>query len=144
MSGTGETNLGRILSTLNPVLHPDEYIFTTISDPPSSILYKTLREKYLTDMICEFREPEGMTLVMKKSVADIFSVSYDYVARWITCKVHSSLSAVGLTSALSHALAEAGLSCNIIAGYYHDHLFVKSDTVDKAMDILRDLVKPDL
>lgn len=55
---------------------------------------------------------------------------------WITLSVHSSLEAIGLTAAFSNALSEHEISCNVVAAYYHDHIFIdKKDTV-KAMEIL--------
>jgi hypothetical protein len=53
--------------------------------------------------------------------------------------VHSALDAVGLTAAVSTALADAGLSCNVIAGYHHDHLLVPADRVAEALAVLSDL-----
>jgi hypothetical protein len=40
--------------------------------------------------------------------------------RCITLRVHSSLSAVGLTAEVAFALAEVNISANVIPGYFHD------------------------
>jgi len=53
--------------------------------------------------------------------------------------VHSSLAAVGLTAAFSTALASNGISCNVVAAYYHDHIFVDTRDLARAMDVLRGL-----
>ncbi|MOA64315.1 hypothetical protein D3C78_1903210 [compost metagenome] len=55
--------------------------------------------------------------------------------------MHSALSAVGLTAAFAGALAAAGISCNVVAGYYHDHLFVAQADAEQAMAVLRQLAK---
>jgi len=60
---------------------------------------------------------------------------------WITLTVHSSLEAVGLTAAFATALGNAGISCNVIAGFYHDHLFVGKDDAHTALTVLRELAK---
>ena len=54
----------------------------------------------------------------------------------ITLQVHSDLEAVGLTAAVSAALAEEGIACNVIAGLRHDHLFVPWSRRGEAMRIL--------
>ena len=54
-------------------------------------------------------------------------LSYGFVAAWITLQVRSPLYAVGLTAAVSAALAASGVSGNVIAGYHHDHLHVPFD-----------------
>ncbi|WP_257390524.1 ACT domain-containing protein [Snodgrassella alvi] len=60
-------------------------------------------------------------------MADAQQLGYEYVAGWITLKVHSSLAAVGLTAAFLRALAQQNTSCNVVAGYYHDQIFVTED-----------------
>ena len=53
--------------------------------------------------------------------------------------VHSSLAAVGLTAALSGALASAGIPANVIAGYHHDHVLVPLDSWEDAVEVLHGL-----
>jgi len=62
-----------------------------------------------------------------------------FTAAWITLTVHSDLAAVGLTATFSQALGQAGISCNVVAGVHHDHLFVPVDAAQSAMDTLQTL-----
>ena len=89
--------------------------------------------------ICEFKEQEGTTLVLKKEIADQLKLTYDYIASWITLKIHSSLETVGLTAIVSTELAKHNISCNMVAGYYHDHLFVDRKDAERATRILSEL-----
>jgi hypothetical protein len=89
------------------------------------------------DLLGFFRENEGMTVILPKSNADDLGLPYSTVFAWITLSVHSSLEAVGLTAAVSHALTEAGISCNVVAAFYHDHLFVPVKDAARAMGVLR-------
>jgi hypothetical protein len=84
-----------------------------------------------------FRESEGTTIIVRKETADQLNLKYDFIAAWITLTIHSSLDAVGLTAAFSTALANEGISCNVVAGYFHDHLFVNSEDAENAMKILQ-------
>ena len=124
---SGEFDLDRLLSTLRPVVREGEYVFVSLTRLP--------------DVPCEatIREDEGMTCVVRRSVADDQGWSYDFVAGWITLEVHSALAAVGLTAAVSRALTREGISCNVIAGYFHDHLLVPFDRVDDAARALEQL-----
>jgi uncharacterized protein len=128
----GETNLAQLLKTMTPVLNDGDYVFCTVT---------SINEIPKEHIICFFREAEGITLIIEQSVADKLSLSYSYVAAWITLTVHSSLEAVGLTAAFSAALAKDNISCNVVAGYYHDHIFVAKGDAEKAMEILMQFAK---
>jgi hypothetical protein len=129
---SGQTNLSVLLREMAPVLNPGEYVFVTL--PDVSLVARS-------DTLCEFKEVEGTTVVLEKSKADQLGLHYDYVAAWITLQVHSSLSAVGLTAAFSAELAKHEISCNVIAGYYHDHIFVDKAKAEKAVQVLRALAE---
>ena len=45
----------------------------------------------------------------------------------------------GLTAVLSTKLAAEGISCNIVAGTYHDHLFVDASRAEEAMDFIQEI-----
>ncbi len=112
---------------MTPKLNIGEYVFCVVND-----FTRITRE----DTILLFREEEGNTIVIKKELADSLNLDYSFVASWITLAVYSSLEAVGLTTAFSTALSEAGISCNVVAAFYHDHIFVDKKDAEKAMEIL--------
>lgn len=112
---------------MEPVLNEGEYVFTTVKD-----ISKIPR----TMTICEMREVEGITIVLSKENAIRLGLAFEFVAAWITLNVHSALEAIGLTAAFAKALGDANISCNVIAGYYHDHIFVDTKDAAKAMDVL--------
>jgi hypothetical protein len=74
--------------------------------------------------------------VLRRADAEAAGVGFEAVFAWITLEVHSSLAAVGLTAAVSSALADAGISCNMLAGDYHDHLLVPTDRAAEALGVL--------
>ena len=55
--------------------------------------------------------------------------------------VHSSLDAVGLTAAFSAKLTEKNISANVIAAYYHDHIFVPKEKAEQALNAILELQK---
>ena len=128
----GETNLAKLMKGMSPRLNAGEYVFVRVKD---------LREIDRNETICEFKEPEGITVVIEKSKADELKFTYEYIASWITLMIHSSLDAVGLTALFSTELAKYNISCNVIAGYYHDHIFVHREDAERAIQVLSDLSK---
>ena len=88
-----------------------------------------------------FNEEEGTTLVVERTAADVAGLEYGPVLRCITLQVYSSLAAVGLTAAVAGALADAGISANVIAAYHHDHVFVPADRAEEAVSILGSLTR---
>ncbi|TAI49695.1 ACT domain-containing protein [Flagellimonas allohymeniacidonis] len=129
---TGETNISALIKEMNPILNEGEYVFCTVRDA-GKIGHK--------EILGQFKEKEGTTLILERTKADELHLNYDYVASWITLMVHSSLEAVGLTSAFSTALAQNNISCNVVAGYYHDHIFVGKRDAKKAVEVLKKLSK---
>lgn len=129
---TGETHLGTLLASLAPRLNPGRFVFCSVPAPSPEQLAAALGS---------FREAEGCTLILAREEAERLGLAYDYLAAWITLEVHSALAAVGLTAAFSSALASAGISCNVIAGYHHDHLFVARDDAERALAVLRRLAE---
>lgn len=126
---TGERDLGRLLAALEPELREGEYVFVSLpGDPPQG-----------SRPVASVREPEGTTYVIERGCADAAGLRYDFVAAWIILTAHSGLDAVGLTAAVAARLADAGISCNVVAGAYHDHLFVPAD---RARDALATLASP--
>ena len=127
-----ERDLRTLLATMEPVLRPGRFVFVVVLD-----------EALLDELAPEatIREPEGLTAVVRRDRADALGLRYEYVAAWITLRVHSALDAVGLTAAVSTALARAGLSCNVIAGRHHDHLLVPADHAHAALEALAGLAR---
>lgn len=125
-------NLVHLLSNLKPKLNPGEYVYVHVVES-NEILSK--------GAIMEFKEKEGITLIISKAKALSLKLDFEYVAAWITLQVHSALEAVGLTAAISASLAEDNISCNIVAGYFHDHIFVNILDADKAIKNLINLSK---
>lgn len=85
------------------------------------------------------RESEGMSVILAEVDAIRLNVPIVFRAAWLTLSVHSDLSAVGLTAAVAAALARAGISCNVVAGTQHDHIFVPYEQADAAMTALLEL-----
>lgn len=126
---SGELNLATLLKNMKPVLNTGEYVFCTLSNTEKIDLNKVLGS---------FKEKEGTTLIITKEYADLMGFSYTSIMSWISLEVHSSLEAVGLTAAFSKVLADANISCNVVAGYYHDHIFVLKQDAQRAIGLLKD------
>jgi hypothetical protein len=122
-------DLDQMLAQLRPHLRPGHYVFTTVT----AAVPEGIRP------VMTFTEDEGLTLILRQHDADAAGLPYDLVTAWITLTVHSALDGVGLTAAVSATLADAGISCNMVAAARHDHLFVPAAAADEAVRLLDDL-----
>ncbi|OJF90237.1 ACT domain-containing protein [Pararhizobium antarcticum] len=134
MGTDGITDLSRLLAEMRPTLDPDAFVFCCIApDNPAASLAASAQGM--------FREEEGLTLILRKPVADRAGLAHGPVMRMITLNVHSALEAVGLTAAVATALTQANISANVVAAYYHDHLFIPGADANRALQVLRQLAK---
>ena len=120
-------DLDQMLGQMLPVLRSGRYVFTT----PTGALPPTVLP------VMTFSEDEGTTAILTQQEADELNLAYDVVLAWITLRVHSALDAVGLTATVSAALTNAGISCNVVAAAFHDHLFVPAESADHAVEVLQ-------
>ncbi|MGR5387881.1 ACT domain-containing protein [Vibrio crassostreae] len=129
------TDLDLLLKSMSPEFIDGSYVFCTVGGG--------LADYVQLNPISTFREKEGLTLVLKEEVATKAQLDFDGVFSLITLSVHSSLEAVGLTAAFATKLGSYGISANVIAGFYHDHIFVQKDKAEAAMSALREFSEAD-
>ncbi|MHA2141434.1 MAG: ACT domain-containing protein [Candidatus Thorarchaeota archaeon] len=127
----GEHDLGTLLRSMEPALSGNEYVFVSMEE--------SLIEDLKDDALLIFREKEGTTLILEKSLAD--SNGLEYLATWamITLSIHSDLEAVGFIAKISNELAKDGISVNVVSAYFHDHLFVPFEDGQEALEVLQAL-----
>lgn len=129
---TGERDLEVLLASMEPVLSDLPWGFGLLPEgqsPPAGAF-------------ALIREAEGITVIAPLS--DLADRGIPAEGQWarISLTVHSALSAVGLTAAVATALAREGIPANVVAGYFHDHLFVPWDRREAALAALRGLRRP--
>jgi uncharacterized protein len=129
------SNLTELLRTMQPLRNPGVYVYASI---PLDTDTTTLRP------LATFREQEGLTVVVEEAAAQRANLVVLFRCTWITLMVHSDLEAVGLTAAFAAVLGEANISCNVVAGSYHDHIFVPVELGDAAMKALKGLQQRNL
>lgn len=122
-----------LLHDLRPVLNPGTFVFASV---PGN------RRVPSADIIASIREPEALSVIIEESAAKWVGLSPIYKCAWITLMVRSDLHAVGLTAEVAAALAKAGISCNVVAGVSHDHVFVPVAQAAAAMGVLTSLAAP--
>lgn len=118
----------RMVAGMRPWLRAGSYVFVTVpGGVPDGVT-----------PVMTFAEDEGLSLIMARSQADAAGLAYGLVAAWITLQVNSALDGVGLTAAVSGVLADAGISCNVVAATHHDHLFVPEAAAQDAVRLLEE------
>ena len=121
------SDLNESLRSLSPRLNDGVYVFMSV---PLSTDIVGLKP------IATFVEDEGLSLIIEESQLEGNEFNILYRAAWITLTVNSDLNAVGLTAAVTNALADKGISCNVVAATNHDHLFVPVESAEAAMTVL--------
>lgn len=127
---SGEADLAHMLRTLDVQARAGTWALLARAVPDAAL-----------DALADARiaEREGVTYVVPMHVAQARGDRPDFEAAWLTLRVHSALSAVGLTAAVAGALAARGIACNVLAGFHHDHLLVPHARLDDAIAALHAL-----
>lgn len=129
---SGETDLAAILRSLTVSRRDDVVTMVTLPQPVP----------LANGILAVITEAEGTTVVATITEAERRGWSVGFVGVWLTIDVHTSLEGVGLTAALSAELASVGIPCNVLAGYFHDHLLVPADRADEAVALIEALAAP--
>jgi hypothetical protein len=119
----------QMISGMTPVLQPGVFVFITTRD-------RDLVAALFSQAISIFREDEGVSMLIPIELAEKSRLNVDQPMRCITLNVYSSLEGVGLTAAVSSALGDNGIPCNMVAAFHHDHVFLPSGLCDRAMEVL--------
>lgn len=131
---TGETDLNTLIAQMRPMLDPEPYVFCTFAN-------RTFQDLVDYDAVGLFAETEGTTAILPVERAREQGLADAEWFRRITLTVHSSLEAVGLTAAIAEALTKEGISANVVAAYFHDHVFVPAERAEEALEALRNLAQ---
>lgn len=127
----GETNLDSVLKEMRVYCDDKKYGFGCSANRPSV---------ESEGIIGLFKEKEGITVIgilEELNRINLTAVEGPYAK--ITIEVHTSLELVGLTALLSERLKVKKVPANVVAGFYHDHIFVPYGLKDLAMKALMDL-----
>lgn len=124
----GETDLGRLLAGMAPELSGESWGYACVAEVPGGIVPFAL-----------IREAEGLTVIAPFAALQAAGIDVQGPFARITLRIHSSLAAVGLTAAVSSALAQAGISANMVAGYHHDHILLAAADTVRALAVLEAL-----
>ena len=117
---------------MNPDLRPGRFVFCS---PARGVDLSP----FLDHAVATFREDEGLSLLLPEKIAGAHGLKASEPMCQITLRVYSDLAGVGLTAAVSAALTEKAIPCNVIAATLHDHVFVPADKAQAALAALKDL-----
>jgi hypothetical protein len=127
---TGETNLEKLLKSMQPVLRDGTFVFAHVHETKVSSAKECC--------VQFFKEDEGIAAILLKEDAARLGINASYESKMISLMVHSSLDAVGFLAAITGKLAAAGISVNPVSAFYHDHLFVPVEKAELSMNLLRE------
>ncbi len=130
---SGETDLRKLLSSMKPSLSGERYVFVSLT--------KTMGEMAGITPWALISEDEGTTVIIEKGKAESNALPYQGAFSRITLTVHSSLEAVGLTAAVANKLTQHGISANVVAAFFHDHIFVPEEKAERALGAIQELAR---
>jgi hypothetical protein len=125
----GILDIKTLLKSMQPELKQGEYIFCCLAG--------SLADYAHLNPLASYVEEEGLTLILNTDIADTAGITYEGKYKLITLNVHSILEAVGLTAAVSTKLTEHNISANVVAAFYHDHIFIQTDKAQAALSALK-------
>lgn len=123
---SGERDLATVLRTMTITRRPGTYVYVAVPNGAAAP----------APAAATIVEDEATTVVLERGLAEASGSAWSFEAAWLTVEVHTALDGVGLTAVLARALADAGMACNVLAGFYHDHLLVPADRADDALRAL--------
>ena len=129
MQNTGEEDLPKLLANLQPRLLPGCYVFCSLPGRYGDHAWLT--------PLATYQEDEGLSMIVPRQQALAAGLSFSAAFAVIDLQVHSSLSAVGLTAAVASRLAAQGISANVVAACFHDHILVPEHLGQMALELLR-------
>ncbi|MBD3764405.1 MAG: ACT domain-containing protein [Rhodobacterales bacterium] len=119
-----------MIAGMSPHPTPGLWVFCTLPDRARAAALAPLAAAWVV-------EEDGITLILPLDVAQAQGFDTALPMARITLQVPSALDGVGLTAAVAGALAEAGIPCNMVAGWHHDHVYVPADRRDQALALLQ-------
>lgn len=123
-----------MLANMTPALKDGEFVFCATTDAD-------IVARALPLALGSFKEEESVTLILGRAEAAALGFRVVMPMRRIVLEVFSSLEGVGLTAAVAGALAGAGIPCNMVAAFHHDHVFVPAEMAEQALAVLCDVQK---
>jgi uncharacterized protein len=102
-------------------------------------VYVSLAAGEFPDAAAAIAETEGTTYIVERDDAERRGLRWTFAAAWLTVDAQTALDGVGVTATIATALADAGIPCNVLAAFHHDHLLVPVDQADAAIAVLDSL-----
>ena len=127
---SGITDLQETLNSIKVSCDDIQYGFSSIED-------ENLIER--DKVLATFHENDRLAIIAPVEYLIFKGVEHEGPYAKLTIDVHTSLELVGLTAVMATALAKEGISANVVAAFYHDHVFVQYQFKDKARQILENL-----
>ena len=126
----GLTDLQTVLDSI--VVECDEVTYGFATQP-------VLPDAPLVKFEAQIREKEGTTIIAATEHLESAGIKYEGPFAKLTVNVHTSLDLIGLTAVLATKLAENDISANVVAGFFHDHIYVQFDKRQEAIDSIAGL-----